>query len=103
MAFCGSCGAQILEGDRFCRSCGGPNTFGASASIPTVATRPAEQPPSQAAATPSGYTRSTTPNHAAPSNLAAQTTVGGATFTWPLPEQTMQVSGRTHLRAHETG
>jgi hypothetical protein len=95
MAFCGSCGSQTLEGDRFCRSCGGPTTSGAPASIPPVATMPAEQPPVQAAATPIGYTRSTTPNHPAPSNPAAQTTVGGTTFTWPLPEQTMQVSGRT--------
>ena len=90
MAFCGSCGSQIVEGDRFCRSCGEPNASEAPASIPKVATKPAEQPPVQAAATPSGYTKSTTPNHPAPSNQAAQTTAGGTTFTWPLPEQTMQ-------------
>ena len=41
MAFCGSCGSQMVEGDRFCRSCGGRNTSGAPASIPKAATRPA--------------------------------------------------------------
>jgi hypothetical protein len=80
VTFCGQCGGRRIDMGAFCGSCGAP--------FPALA-EPAAPPPVRTP--PPAETAAPEPT---PAPAPAQVQLGETTFTWPVPDRTVQVNGR---------
>ncbi len=80
--FCAQCGAPRTDAGGFCGKCGAPLAAQAT---------PAQAPPVPAPAPTSSPAQA---QAAVPTSPEAQVRLGETTFTWPVPDRTVQVNGR---------
>ncbi len=80
--FCTQCGMQRVAGTRFCTSCGAPLAEPAPVAPAAPAAQPAQPAPAAQPAQP------------APAGGGAEVRLGDTTFTWPVPDRSVNLNGR---------